>query len=395
MKIKLRCMLALLAFAGALMSCSSSDEESYVTIPSTDQDNDSVAAAQITDSYRYQLPVIFHVFYHSSAQKVSASRLKAILQNVNDLWRGNVYVPGSDNSQDMGVDFVLANYDPNGKRLSEPGVEYIQIGDTVIDREAFMEKKTYKQYMWEPNDYINVMMYYFKDEDGDGITLGVSHLPYSAKGNNELEGLETVELKDNFLYSANLKYAHCVSINSRYADEESQSTRYSDAEKGLGKNGYMYSTVDVNVTLAHELGHYLGLYHVFAEKDTTNGRAVADDCIDSDFCDDTESYNYNDYVSFLKEYQDSCKRANVNPVMSRLAMRAPCEGTERYKATNFLDYAVCYSYKFTKEQRDRVRHVLYYSPLIPGPKKNGVNIPKTTGTRAGSKEMDLPMRMCE
>ena len=33
-----------------------------------------------------------------------------------------------------------------------------------------------------------------------------------------------------------------------------------------------------------------------------------------------------------------------------------------------MDYSVSYSDRFTDDQRDRIRHVLTYSPLIPGPK---------------------------
>ena len=34
-----------------------------------------------------------------------------------------------------------------------------------------------------------------------------------------------------------------------------------------------------------------------------------------------------------------------------------------------MDYSVSYSDQFTQDQYNRVRHVLAYSPLIPGPKK--------------------------
>ena len=35
---------------------------------------------------------------------------------------------------------------------------------------------------------------------------------------------------------------------------------------------------------------------------------------------------------------------------------------------NTMDYAISHSDQFTPEQRARIRHVLLYSPLIPGPK---------------------------
>ena len=32
---------------------------------------------------------------------------------------------------------------------------------------------------------------------------------------------------------------------------------------------------------------------------------------------------------------------------------------------NIMDYAISYSNQFTQNQRERIRHVLSYSPLIP------------------------------
>lgn len=53
-----------------------------------------------------------------------------------------------------------------------------------------------------------------------------------------------------------------------------------------------------------------------------------------------------------------------------------------------MDYSICYSMRFTPDQAYRIRQVLYYSPLIPGPKK------ARTTTRAWNEmpeeEFDLP-----
>lgn len=37
--------------------------------------------------------------------------------------------------------------------------------------------------------------------------------------------------------------------------------------------------------------------------------------------------------------------------------------------TIVMDYAFCYSDQFTFQQRKRIRHILSYSPLIPGTKE--------------------------
>lgn len=51
-----------------------------------------------------------------------------------------------------------------------------------------------------------------------------------------------------------------------------------------------------------------------------------------------------------------------------LLIRYSCDSIE-YTSEDIMDYAYSLAYKITPEQKARIRHVLYYSPLIPGPKK--------------------------
>lgn len=51
-----------------------------------------------------------------------------------------------------------------------------------------------------------------------------------------------------------------------------------------------------------------------------------------------------------------------------------------------MDYEICYSDRFTNDQRKRIRYVLSYSPLTPGPKKIGASI-----RTAIEGVLDLPM----
>lgn len=79
--------------------------------------------------------------------------------------------------------------------------------------------------------------------------------------------------------------------------------------------------------------------------------------------------------------------------MKELIKRSNNQGDE-WDSDNFMDYAVSLSYRFTPEQRNRIRQVLYYSPLIPGPKKNR-NASSTTRSNDDSKIIDLPIRLAE
>ena len=313
------------------------------------------------EEYHYQLPVIFHVFYKDAndpLQKVSSSRLSAILDKVNSLYKNK------KKCEDMNLTFTLATTDKNGATLPNPGVEYIQWPESYpIDCDDFMndESGKYVKYLWDPNSYINIMVYnFYSDPNFNFVTLGIAHIPFSTTGNNYLEGLS--ETKNSHLTLANLKFPLCVSINSLYINEESTPTEY--------------TTVDVTVTLAHELGHYLGLHHVFAE--TTNGT-----CEDTDYCKDTKSYNkqeYDSYCDYIYENEEA------KYTFENLVKRTGCDGIE-FISYNIMDYAISYSNQFTQNQRERIRHVLSYSPLIPGPKKGDIN------TRALNEgPLDLPIR---
>ena len=55
-----------------------------------------------------------------------------------------------------------------------------------------------------------------------------------------------------------------------------------------------------------------------------------------------------------------------------------------------MDYAIGYGFYLSPDQKHRMRQVLYYSPLIPGPKKN------RSTSRAAKEEsgdvLDLPIQ---
>ena len=315
------------------------------------------------ENYHYELPVIFHVFYqdrNDALQYVSQSRLSAIISNVNKRYKA-----GSQ-SIEMNLSLTLATEDENGHSLATPGVEYIQwSGEYPIDCNTFMSDnirsggKGYVNYIWDPNKYINVMLYNFKKEqDSNSITLGISHLPFTNRS-YALPGTSTTSYP--YLEKENLAYPHCISINSTAIHQESTAT--------------IYNPQDVNVTLAHELGHYLGLLHVFSEAKTG--------CNDTDYCADTPSYDREEYMEWLQDWVSK----NQNVYIGDVTKRQNCQGTQ-FTSRNIMDYEYSYSDQFTADQKARIRHILNYGLMIPGPKLTGTN------TRAVTSDgvIDLPIR---
>lgn len=317
------------------------------------------------EDYHYNLPVIFHVLYKDKTaplQYVSAKRLSDILDKVNKLYKG------TGNNVDMSLTFTLAETNPDGETLPDPGVEYVQWTESYpIDCNTFMQddSKKYVKFIWDPNRYINVMVYNFTTDESNSTILGISHLPFSTKGNTFLEGLSSVEY--TYLSLSNLRFPYCASINSLYINAQSTEN--------------LYNSADITVTVAHELGHYLGLHHVFYEGTEDN----MDGCEDTDYCEDTPSYNKYEYdADYIWAVSGNVPEDNL---YSYLVKRTNCSNIQ-FISYNIMDYAVSYSNQFTQDQRNRIRHVLTYSPLIPGPKKGQSN-----SRMIHDEALDLPIRV--
>ena len=304
----------------------------------------------------YKLPVIFHVLYTDAddpSQNPDAQYIYQILDEVNA-----IYHQAGPESVDMNLEVVPATHDPDGNGLKEPGIvrEYMVSNELYMEDVMLSQSGEYNKYIWDPNRYVNVLLYRFKDKLDPEVNqvMGVSTFPYTP-GWASLPGTKPIGNLD--LKPQNLKYAHCISLNNSYTLPRS----YAFPGRPLDNRQLSMSN-----TLAHELGHYLGLYHIFSESD-----APFETCVDTDYCRDTYSYNMEDYKRRLTRLirvwlADESYRTDENYL--KVFERESCTHGA-FVSHNIMDYVYSYLDRFTADQRKRVRHVLTYSPLIPGPKK--------------------------
>lgn len=326
--------------------------------------------------FKYRIPLVFHVIYNNEAdasQNPDAKVLYEMLDEVNRL-----YSRVGNKSTDMNMEFVLAEYDPQGNKLEEAGIDRIYWPQEQLDPTIVMEDKTgqYTHFIWEPNEYVNVLLYPFSVS----AILGISTFPYNPAedAEHQLAGLQPASIGTSL---ENLNYVHGISLNSLYLkDMEDVFTQYVEDP---GMKELMNRQSKLYITLAHELGHYFGLKHTFSE-------VMGDWLADTDLCTDTGSYIRSGANGYEAQLSKLLEKIQADPTVAEsynwesLFWRDGDASFGRYQARNIMDYAYCYLDEFTQQQRDRVRFVLEYSPLIPGPKKT-----QRTDTRNVSGIADL------
>lgn len=229
--------------------------------------------------------------------------------------------------------------------MKEPGVHRVRWDIDKIDYKRFMgfaeaSPQRYRNLLWDQNRYVNICLYNFSDENITGVTT----LPYTLAP-DMLEGLDQLPA---IISPKELTASYCISINSLYA--------FTTPDDILETSNFVS-------TIAHELGHYFGLRHVFGE-DEKNGT----DCDeDTDFCQDTPTYNRKKYLRELQNYQWSNPNFSADD-QKKFLRRLNSLTSEFFISENIMDYYWTNRNKFTPQQVARIRYVLLRSPFIPGPK---------------------------
>lgn len=316
------------------------------------------SAPKYVEGGHYKIPVVFQVLYtypNDPYYNVKKGHLATILEKINEVYKNS--------GVDLNLEFVMATEDPDGKRLEEPGVNRTQM-NAYIDCSQFMSSSDpkYLNLIWDPDRYLNIVLYRFTNKD----IVGIAQFPFFVAPDG-LAGADT--WNGGTVTQQNLNRPQCVSINNLYIYKD-------DADNLLSPEHPEGDDVYIPATIAHEIGHYLGLHHVFSDSNT-------DPCLDTDYCTDTKNYNRIAYQSELQ--RDYSWKSKLDYYITRVA----CDDGSVFTSDNVMDYSVSYFNRFTAQQAQRIRYTLEHAAFVPGPKQPHAR----SRAKAPAGKLDLPFRL--
>ena len=286
------------------------------------------------DNYRYVLPVVYHVLFQNAndtTENIREGWLAKVTDGVNALYR----------QAHANVQFEMAQYTDDGNLLDEPGVVRHRVSFSDYDAISFLDtdgsdNRQYAEYAFNLQRTVNIYVFRFADDN----ELGLSDLAIMPSS-HPLDSLMTLDWLND---KTTLSFPFGCCINSKYIYEKN--------ERG------MHNSLNSVATVAHELGHYLGLLHTFSQNS----------CEEDDACTDTHVCDYNAYLEEVSELIKRIQDEGRTPRLDEVAKRTDCTDGSTYVADNIMDYACSYSTEFSLQQRTRMKHVLNYAPSVPGPK---------------------------
>ncbi len=208
----------------------------------------------------FYLPVVVHVLHKGESigegANLSEKRIQRQIEILNEDFRRKEGTRGYNNDPNGGdskIEFRLAKRDMHGKITN--GINRIDM--TLVNvLELGYNQNHFAQYdYWNPNNYINVWTTPLPAE-ADCLVLGSSTGPYTDLPGSHLLNIPGINDTEGIL------------INTVHFGESSI-----DCHARFGR------------TLTHEMGHYLGLLHLWGSKD----------CKLNDYCEDTPAVDGPDY----------------------------------------------------------------------------------------------------
>ncbi|OHX64054.1 M43 family zinc metalloprotease [Flammeovirga pacifica] len=260
-----------------------------------------------------QIPVIVHVIHNDDSLGTGANiayeQVLSQIKILNEDFRRKVNTPGFNDhtaGADAKIEFVLALRDPNESPLAEPGVHRFSTDKEHYTANEFqMAVKPIT--IWDPTKYLNIWTTTFGGSDAN--TLGYAQFPNVPSDVEGIDGLDPI---------GGMATTDGVVIGYHYFGD----TLNVRAPYNLGR------------TATHEVGHWLGLIHIWGDGD----------CDDDDYCNDTP---------LADGYNEMC-------VINNSCIEA--ENDQNDMIENYMDYTpdACMNI-FTNDQKARMRIVMMNS----------------------------------
>ncbi|MEZ4772990.1 MAG: PKD domain-containing protein [Bacteroidia bacterium] len=247
------------------------------------------------------LPVVIHVIYSYPAENISDEQVLSQIEVLNqDYRRTNADQDRTPKefkkvAVDTGIEFCLATVDPSGNPTT--GIDRVSMSGSPF-AERYINETIKPATIWDTDRYLNIWVCNIA-----GGILGYAQFPVSS-GLTGLPGSTGRADADGVVISYNT----------------------------FGTSGTVVAPFDKGRTATHEIGHWLGLRHIWGDGP----------CGVDDFCKDTPETSQANF---------SCPPGVTG-----------CAGTNAM-VQNYMDYTddACMN-MFTAEQRMRMRAVLENSP---------------------------------
>lgn len=272
----------------------------------------------------YSIPVIFHVIHGGqsvgSYPNISQAQINSQITILNNDFAGTGFNVGNISTTAFGsllancnVNFCLAQKNPAGATLAEPGIERINyVANSWADPTSFGTTTNFRNYIestikpntiWDPALYLNI---WISDVNSSVGLLGYATFPVGSTLSGLSSGLGTATTDGVWCWS-----------------------------KSIGNVGTLSPPFDKGRTATHEIGHWLGLRHIWGDASCGN-----------DFCNDTPNQ---------QQENTGC------PTYPHVTCS---NGPDGDMFVNFMDYSddAC-MYMFSLDQRDRVQTAMANCPF--------------------------------
>lgn len=275
-----------------------------------------------------QIPVVVHVLHNGepigTAPNITDAQIWSQIQVLNEDFRRMLGTRGYNENPvgaDLRIEFVLAQTGPDGTATDGINRRNIdQDGVTVDDLEGSIKAAT----IWDATQYMNMWSVKFVAPDEN--TLGYAQFPEGSG----LAGLP-----------ASGENADTDGVVMRY-----QSFGTSDLDDG---SFILDAPYDLGRTATHEVGHWIGLRHIWGDGLGCNLGVPSPgcSCLQDDFCEDTPNADMANY---------GCPEDKTSPC------DLPADPTADM-VENYMDYSddACMNV-FTEDQKARAQAVMANSP---------------------------------